>query len=414
MESSHLDTNGIDRSAAYTVWGMKLQRLYKDIRKELYGERGSIDGKQLNVPLFRINLKRWGEWNPSTRTISLCEDLFLRFEWGAVEHVLRHEMAHQIITEVWDFDYCGHVHGAAFVRACKLLNISSERCTPETLLMGFTGDDKLPIVDKVRKLLVKGNDSAATDGESKVFLKKAHELMAHHSIDMQIICGEDRLFIPRPVGPLYKHYPSWESHLSKLVEEYYGVERIIMPVYIDGIRYQHMTFFGTPSQLDVAEYIYNAILNIGEILYRQFLSKRKAEHQVMINDWYADCQKKNEQRRLDPTARVYFNNKPKQRKASKGAFMGGLIRGYKDVLAKKHQEVLERIEREEGESKSLLLLDDPMLNEAYHKQYPNIRTFSTNGSYGAGHSEGLTAGRNMRIRTGVAPGGIDNRKLIGS
>ena len=414
--SSATSSRTVDRTGAHAIWALKLESSFFKIRKQLYGDRGNIDGKKLKTPQFRIGQKRWGEWNPDSRTISLCEDLFLRFEWGAVEHVLKHEMAHQIVSEIWDFGFRGFSHGEAFKRACKLLDISSERCTPETMLANFRGDGELPVIDKVRKLFVKGNDSAVTEAESETFLKKAHELMARHSIDMRTICGSDRLFLPRPVGPLRKRWPSWENYLSSLVSKYFGVKRIILSTYVDGEgSMQYMSLFGEPSNLDIAEYMYCAILNVGEILYRKYLTNRKTEHTERIKVWKEDVVRINKLVKDNPEVKRYFPPKPCQsRKASQGSFMSGLLSGYALVLEEQRKVVMKKIEDEEGISHALLLLDDPMLKEAYHKEYPRLRNRPGNYSYGAGRSEGFEAGKNMRIRTGVSSGVIGNRGLIGS
>jgi hypothetical protein len=284
------------------------------------------------------------------------------------------------------------------------------------LLAGFRGDDESPVIDKVRKLFVKGNDSAVTEEESELFLKKAHEIMARHSIDMRLICGSDRLFLPRPVGPLRKQWPSWEGSLSALVAKFYGVERIILRAYVynEGLM-QYMSLYGEPSNLDIAEYVYCAILNVGEMLYRRYLAERKAEHSERVKKWKGDVSRINKLIKENPSITRYFPPKPHQsKKASKAAFMSGLLSGYERVLEEKHEAVLAKIEAEEGESHALLLLDDPMLKEAYHKEYPRLCTRYGSYSFGAGRNAGYDAGRNMRIRTGVASGAIGTRGLIGA
>ena len=164
----------VDRTGSHAVWIMKLQSTYNKICQALGNgneyicNNYRIDGKTLRVPGFRICQMsgKWGTWSPSEKFISLHEDLFLRFEWGAVEQVLKHEMAHQIDGDIWDLDFRGHVHGEAFKRACKLLDCDDSRTTSSEMLAGFKGTEESPIVDKVRKLLVKGNDTAVTEAES--------------------------------------------------------------------------------------------------------------------------------------------------------------------------------------------------------------------------------------------------------
>jgi hypothetical protein len=63
--------------------------------------------KRLKYPVFAITPdmgRWWGMWHPDTRMLRLNEKLFRNFEWGAVQRVLRHEMGHMVVSEIFNFE----------------------------------------------------------------------------------------------------------------------------------------------------------------------------------------------------------------------------------------------------------------------------------------------------------------------
>src|SRR5687768_14795632 len=61
---------------------------------------------------------RLGEWRPATRTMAISPVLVEEQPWGVVVEVLKHEMAHQYVSEVLQvFDE--PPHGPAFRRTCE-------------------------------------------------------------------------------------------------------------------------------------------------------------------------------------------------------------------------------------------------------------------------------------------------------
>ena len=345
-------------------------------------------GKLLERPSFKLmDMKtRWGEWNPAERIPSLNMRLFNDFEWGAVVHVLRHEMAHMVVSEIWNLDVSGVSHGEAFKKACDMLEISTCRTCSIEMLANFKGGEEDGVVGKVRKLFAKGHDDAVTEAEAELFLQKAHSLMTKHNISMQDVTGEDRFFIRRPVGSLYKRFPSYITDIARLCKDHYFVQTIRTCVNVHTGNYTethwYMEFFGERDNLNVAEYVFYALLNHAELAYKVFKADRAKELKEL-------------------------GSNPYRTKISKAAFIGGLVSGYKEVLKEQ-----ERIEvKVNPESEALIWTGDPLLGEMYDKAYPRRTRTCGTGKSGLGWGAGKRVGKGLRLGQGVTSGGGGGKYL---
>ena len=109
-----------------TILAYKLSAEFNKINRD------NVDyhlGKQLSTPNFDVHSAKsmWGLWDPSTRTISMNIDLIRNYEWNAVVYVLKHEMAHMIVHEIFNMGDCKS-HGNAFERACKVVDCEFSSC----------------------------------------------------------------------------------------------------------------------------------------------------------------------------------------------------------------------------------------------------------------------------------------------
>ena len=79
----------------------------------------------LNEPTFQLHegRGRLGLWDPLTRTISISADHALEDTWAEVELTIQHEMAHQIVSEIFDTPDAAP-HGELFHRACRMYVLS--------------------------------------------------------------------------------------------------------------------------------------------------------------------------------------------------------------------------------------------------------------------------------------------------
>jgi hypothetical protein len=364
----------------------------------------------LVFPIFKLTdvHYKWGSWNPSTRVMTFSLSLLRNYEWGAVEHVLRHELAHQIVSEIFGMDCYGVSHGELWGEACKIVDIAPVRCDSDLFLSSFKspdGPDDSSMVDKVRKLLIHANDSGATEAEAESFMVKAKELMLRHDIKMQDISGNERLWVVRPIGPLFKRWPVYMWKLGKLLSRHYNVN-CIQTYGPDGTH--RLELFGEPSNLDIAEYVGHALLNQADYLYE----KQKVVHKMARDEMNAT-------RSISSTP-IYM------RRLSKRAFIEGLLDGYSNKLTMSTKSAISRVGVEcakeravlggskyvEGDMAIVPVYNRKLLDEMYGNHYQRICHSQYSGSRGEGRSAGREAGLKLTLSKGVSCSGNGGRLLV--
>jgi predicted SprT family Zn-dependent metalloprotease len=345
----------------------QLMKEFNDANREIYYRLE----KRLELPRFIMHRghSRWGYWQPKTRKLSLSEDLVRNYEWGAVVHVLKHEMAHMIVSEIFKMDDC-RSHGEAFSKACKVLGVDDRRCCSSSYLSGFKGiGNEDGVVGTIRKLMAKGQCTGASEAEAEAFMSKAQTLMSKHNISNMQVMGTEKVFVKRPVGGKHKRFPTWLWALGDLVSTNYNVQNI--RTYCrnarTGERYMYLELFGEPHNVDVAEYVFHVVMSQGESLYQKH--------------------------KKDPNRRKGWG------KLTKPAFMQGLIRGYKATLNEHRAD-----EVVTDEETALLLADDAILNEKYRQAYPRMTNTKIAGPQGSGGAAGERAGSGINVRQGVKGG----------
>ena len=383
------------------VWCNKLLISHDQISKRIFMNTG----KNLLRPNFEINSTNnqyWGLWNPNTRTISISLRLLENFEWGAVEYVLKHEMAHQMVDEVFNVP-TARAHGEWFKKACEILGIEAHTCDSPDFLSKFGGNIEDPIVDKVRKLFSKGNNEAATEAETQAFISKAHELMVKHNLDLSKIIGTEQnkaIFIKSPVGANYKTYPSYLGFLSQIIRDYYNVQTIV--AYCGSYRY--VEFFGEPTNVQIATYVYHCVLNNAENLFNEF---QKAEQEKYRQEYYK-AYKLHKERNGGSIEGFSFR---KGIRTSRGSYMTGLFHGFRNKLEQTHKILKDTIKPEDGEL--IPTSNKKLLEEMYHEAYPKMRILKSQSFRGNGYHQGLKDSVHLRVRDGVANNGNQAKQLVG-
>lgn len=364
------------------IWIWRLNDSYKKIISTVEKHTG----KRLVFPMFEINANnnsKWGSWNPQKRILSLSANLLRNFEWEAVEHVLKHEIAHQIVSEIFEMDCHGVAHGEAWKNACKIVDIVPNRCDSADFLSSFKGwanntTEASCVANKVRKLLIHAHNEASTECESGLFMTKAKELMDKHNLDMEQITGNKKLWISRPFGPLFSRFPTYMWSIGKLLDEHYNVKSI--KTYGPVKNYKHtsrLELFGEPANLDIAEYVGHVLLSQSLLLYEKHKKSRSKE-------------------------KFSYN------KLSKNAFIEGVIIGYLKKLDEQKSNSLKE-EKTHFKKNIVPMYNKKLLNEMFNNNY-KIR-YANSGSYyrGYGLREGQIAGNNLIISKGISK---DKNKML--
>jgi hypothetical protein len=359
-------------------------------------------GKRLKVPEFCIDWemgKKWGEWNPTTRTTRLNAVLFRDYEWAAVVRVLKHEVGHQIVSEIFDQDQHGCVHGEFWKLACQAVGLDNiTRCDSGDFLAGLKGSsEETSVTRKIKACLAKGRDAAATPAEVELFLAKAQELMMKNSITESDLYKSQVVWNKRPLGECYERWPSWMSEMGHILDEYYNVRRIRACKYIKGRKVYYMEIYGTTDNLNMAEYVFYAILNNAQHLYDQALNEHKRKMQE------DECYKERHSDWYDGRAKRFTFT----------SFMEGLLNEFSNKLFTEKQNVEGEMTPDDLAKYALVSTEnEKLLDEMHSKQYPNLRFFRTARSTGIGRVAGRSAGRSLNIGKPVSSG--RSQKLIGA
>jgi len=340
-------------------------------------------GEILAIPNFVISRKMscWGEWNRSTRTISLSRELLNQFLWDSVVGTLKHEMAHMIDQEILEKNMgitSGDAHGEGFAKACMILDIEPDKASSYTQKMSYKIPERERMTSLVYKLLALGESNHQAEAEAAV--AKAHEIMAKYNIKLQET-GQERFYNRRPVGKRYPKVPTYISTLCGLMSKYYSINHIRC-----GARYQggqYYEFFGQPHNLDIAEYIFYFLLDEGERQWEAF----------KLTDEYKNG--KIVEMRDGETMRTRRNQ------YSKVAFLDGFYRGYGSTLKKSEAHVRMAM----GDNILPILANDRMLRDEFKKAFPRTCSiasagYSNSGGYGTGYKKGAV----VTINPGVSGG----------
>lgn len=327
------------------------------IRAEWRYARGqaNVRMKQPNFALSEGMTSTLGLWNPGTRTITLAARLLDGRYWRVLVETLRHEMAHQIVSEVFQMGDT-RVHGDEFARACRLLGIpSTARATAADLA---PSGECPPIVNKIRKLLALSGSSNQFEAETA--LRKAQELALKYDVDMGRVEGREYGY--RLLDGPRKRWPRYTWQILGLCQTLHDVRSIVLRSATQGTVIE---IFGTPANLDLAEYTFHYLRNTGELVWEEHLK---------------------EDGRRGSASR-------------KTSFLEGLYSGFAEKLEKQRVE----IER----STALVRLDDPRLEAYYRERHTRV----TNRSLGGydfdpdAHGAGLRAGAELRLRSGISTRG---------
>ncbi len=114
-----------------------------------------------------------GTWDPQKRSIRFSEQFVTERPWWVVLEVLKHEMAHQYVTDVLGADSEESAHGPAFRMVCERSGIDARASHAMT-----EGEGRL--VKKARKLLALSESS--NEHEAQAALAAARKLLGRSGL----------------------------------------------------------------------------------------------------------------------------------------------------------------------------------------------------------------------------------------
>lgn len=317
----------------------------------------------LAIPQFELvpTERQLGRWVPDTRTIELSRPLVLREAWGVVVEVLKHEMAHQYVSEVLG-EREETAHGPRFRAVCERLGIDRTA----TGMPAVSEDQKhevAKISDRIARLLALAESPNVHEAEAA--MAAAQKLLLKHNLEVRDL-RKAQGYVWKHLGTPTGRTTEAERVLSLLLGKHFFVEAIWVPVYraAEGKRGSILEICGSPDNVAIAEYVHSYLVQTAERLWRE----HKAQHGI----------------RGDRDRRT---------------FQAGVMSGMSDKLAR---------EQKRNTEAGMVWIADADLQGYFRKRHPHVRHIRYAGQQRSeAYAHGKEAGKKIVIHRGMREGPAD-------
>ncbi len=377
--------NGLENAMYDEEQNSLLQRVWLQQIHQEYCDICYSYGVEMLPPAFEISesVKTLGSWHSATRTLRLSWHLISKYSWSTTLQVLKHEMAHQLCSEV----LCNGAkpHGDGFHKACEILgvlpafrysvNISCETVAEVTSGSLFTVAGRR-FVDKVEKLLALAQ--SANEHEATLAMQKANELIEKHNIT-SLQQGSEQNYTSVTIDRKRKQIARYQRSICLILRDFFFVRTVLSRLY-DPERnetYKVIEIFGTFENVAIAEYCY------------YFLENRL----VML--W------KNNKHQFRGSVRT-----------EKNSYYLGLLNGFYGKLQSHRKDTGKDLRRQENSA--LIIQEDQKLTEFVGLTFPRLKKVSSKGPkvYRNTFSEGVKEGKSITLTKGVTVRSCSHGKLL--
>ena len=348
---------------------------------------------------YKINLKKplividdlkssWGHWDPIRKIITLSSQLVKDYSWDIVIGILKHEIAHLIVTEVF---FASDIHGESFKKACDLIGVPKEYCKAnlslENKLIHWKQEenqnDDITILRKVEKLLSLAQ--SANEHEALLAMEKVQDLYAKYNIK-RLQEGTESQFYSLVINFKKKTTPSTFLHIASLIQGHYFVNVIFSELYDPLCDESHKTIeiLGTRHNVLMAEFVF------------YFLKER-------IDTLWVNYQKEK-----------FIQGRYKL------SYQKGILVGFQSKLnnIKKEREknIINNNMKEVESIHSLIKIEDTKLNEFTKKMFPRLckKDSSSSRVYSEHYDEGKTEGKKITLNKPMSTSKKQNEFLVQS
>ncbi len=366
----------------FRLWSRQLQREFEDIcwRYNL----------RLSLPLFEISRgkKRYGSWNPAQRTISISSALIEKFSWDIVIQILKHEMAHQVCSEIF-LAANGGGHGRSFQRACDCLGLAPEFCSaagdlPHGFVASAATDEQTAegrrFIRKIRKLLALAQ--SANEHEANLAMTKAAELMDRYNL-RRLEEDDQEGYGYLIINHKKKKIERYQRQICNILQKFFYVSVVFSSQYDPRLDDEHriIDLMGRRENIEVAEYVYFFLVNKIDDLWQQ--NKKK------------------------------FQGNGRR---AKNSYFSGLLAGFYDKLKRRNQQARKAAGLALAAPTSALVgAGDRELRDFIGRRYPRLSHRSAGGAtiYRDSYESGVADGGKIVIHKGVSAQDGNQGRLLG-
>jgi hypothetical protein len=329
---------------------------------------------KLKCPLIEIidYQSLWGSWDPLTRTIRLSLRLLWDHDWHTVVQVFKHEMAHQIVSELMGGEAD---HGADFQLACEMIDLQGDFCKAkgdisrpiEHWREEFRRNQNSKLMVKVEKLLALAESS--NENEAALAMQRVRDIYHRHNLQ-QMEKKSEQDFAYTVVTHKKKRFENYQSLAASLITSYFFVNVVFSEEYDTRkcTSYKTLEILGRKENVLMAEYVYYFLLNQLDILWK-----------------------------------LHKQNHPSSARLKRSFFLGAL-NGFEQKL--KDQELTMTIEKNDihlSTSKQLIVSEQKRLRQYVKKRFPkmSVRGYGQGRVDGDTFAQGKEQGRRLNLRRGV-------------
>jgi predicted SprT family Zn-dependent metalloprotease len=264
-------------------WEFILKQLYKDYEHIVWYYKARL---KTPVISYSDNRSAIAEWDQELRTIRISKKLILSHPWHIVLEVLKHEMAHQYVTDILR-QVDGH--GPHFQAACAKLAVAPWARRAQVDLEGSAdrpigiddceSEQSHPLFKRIHKLFALAG--SANEHEAALAMQRARELMVRHEIE-SVDIRQPSDFGHRVIYLGKKRVERYQAMMAGLLNDFFMV-RIIHTNYYDLDKLEQqkaIDLVGTLKNLEMAEYVYHFLDERLEIFWDDFRKAMRAKGQL--------------------------------------------------------------------------------------------------------------------------------------
>ncbi len=354
-----------------TAWIRQLKADWKTANYHFFKDAMRLPSLELSCSEEAL-----GRWKGGChRLLSVSLVLINNYKWEYVQEVLYHEMVHQYVEEVLG-NLDSLPHGEVFKRICQENGIDPtatgdiQSWVEKRNKSSFVSSENHKILNKVHKLLALAQ--SANEHEAQNAMAKAHEFLLKHNLsllDVQVKLN----YIFKQIGEVGRRNPI-KSIISSIICKFFFVEAIWTFGYDQHKNRsgQVLEIYGTPENIEMAEYVYGYLQNISELM------------------WVAHKRREN------------INGNKHRR-----AFIYGLLDGFYNKLDSRVVE---------NQSKKLIWKGDPRLKEFYRRRNPRRARSTSRYSHSCqdAYDSGKKQGKSLVIHKGIHGNSKGGGRLLNS
>jgi hypothetical protein len=243
----------------------------------------------LKTPIINISSgkKILGLWSDKNKTLSISSHLIKTEIWDIVLEVLKHEMAHQYVSEFYNN---ADKHGKCFKKACKILGVHPAFVAGskdyDKNLQEFKGElpaNAQKMLKKVEKLIALGK--SGNEAEAQSASRKANYLLNKYNLQQINIKDDNPDIKYLTICHKKKCIKSIQRAILSVLRNYYYVNCLTSNTYHaqNDTVYKSIVLVGQRESLKVAEYAYHFLLDTNQTLWQDFKKKNNAKRGERIS-----------------------------------------------------------------------------------------------------------------------------------